>query len=545
MVELDELIVGDKVYFTGYDQRDTDGELLAYGTYGEVTSLEDIEDGLAEVLFPSIEDHIDCCVYELSFEPAPPLPGGFALRDTLYFTGREQTFEDGDMVEHGEAGEVLGPYGDNSLAMLFPGNNGAVYIRLTSLRRDPPVPLPGGFRVGELLYFVGSDLCFDCDNNTVLKYGTRGEVVGPALPSFANGNGLKLKFPGVRPLAFNPLVLSRDEPPDDALSDDKYRRARRALAARKEQQECVAPQAAAAEDLEFEVEWRQRLADELIAEEAKASLGPQGRRTGKKKKKKKGGLRQRGNCGAAQQEEVDVESEDEEAAAAEARRAERVAEETRRAALAAEAAQRDREEWLEREARAAAAADALAEREVRGERQQAARAEERKRVAQSQQSIAQRALEHAISEARVERMAARGREEAARGREEAARAREATARAELAEARAEAAEASASEEAARAREEKLTRRLAALKAESGPPPAANGATNGAGGQGRATLQQKVARIRTHLGLDADCSLAAAVTAANARAGLAAEGGLVAQVERLTELLFWDEAGGAA
>jgi len=51
--------------------------------------------------------------------------------------------------------------------------------------------------------------------------------------------------------------------------------------------------------------------------------------------------------------------------------------------------------------------------------------------------------------------------------------------------------------------------------------------------------------RTHLGLDADCSLAAAVTAANARAGLAAEGGLVAQVERLTELLFWDEAGGAA
>ena len=44
------------------------------------------------------------------------------------------------MVEHGEAGEVLGPYGDNSLAMLFPGNNGAVYIRLTSLSRDPPAP---------------------------------------------------------------------------------------------------------------------------------------------------------------------------------------------------------------------------------------------------------------------------------------------------------------------------------------------------------------------------------------------------------------------
>ena len=34
-----------------------------------------------------------------------------------------------------------------------------------------------------------------------------------------------------------------------------------------------------------------------------------------------------------------------------------------------------------------------------------------------------------------------------------------------------------------------------------------------------------------------------MTAANARAGLAAEGGLVAQLERLTELLFWDVRAG--
>ena len=121
------MIVGDKVYFTGSGyprwQRDTDGDFLAYGTYGEVTSLEDIEDGLAEVYFPSIEDHIDCCVDELSFEPAPPLPGGFAVGDMLYFTGRDQTFENGDMVEHGEAGEVMGTFGDKGLAMLFPEND--------------------------------------------------------------------------------------------------------------------------------------------------------------------------------------------------------------------------------------------------------------------------------------------------------------------------------------------------------------------------------------------------------------------------------------
>ena len=84
-------------------------------------------------------------------------------------------------------------------------------------------------------------------------------------------------------------------------------------------------------------------------------------------------------------------------------------------------------------------------------------------------------------------------------------------------------------------------RLAAL--ELGPPPAApppatanNAVGGGVGGTFHgATLPQKVSRICTHLGLDARSSLSAAVAAANESTGVAAEGGLLQQVDRLIAL----------
>ena len=93
-------------------------------------------------------------------------------------------------------------------------------------------------------------------------------------------------------------------------------------------------------------------------------------------------------------------------------------------------------------------------------------------------------------------------------------------------------------------------RLAAL--ELGPPPAApppataNSAVGGGvGGTFHgATLPQKVSRICAHLGLDARSSLSAAVAAANESTGVAAEGGLLQQVDRLIALLFWGPQGSA-
>ena len=38
-----------------------------------------------------------------------PLPGGYALGEQVYFTGTSKRFEDGDRLEHGKQGEVVGP----------------------------------------------------------------------------------------------------------------------------------------------------------------------------------------------------------------------------------------------------------------------------------------------------------------------------------------------------------------------------------------------------------------------------------------------------
>ena len=51
------------------------------------------------------------------------------------------------------------------------------------------------------------------------------------------------------------------------------------------------------------------------------------------------------------------------------------------------------------------------------------------------------------------------------------------------------------------------------------------------------------RICAHLGLDARSSLSASVAAANESTGVAAEGGLLQQVDRLIALLFGGPQGG--
>ena len=53
-----------------------------------------------------------------------------------------------------------------------------VSCMLDEVSRYPPPPLPGGYTVGEKLYFLGMNLqTFECGNRIV--HGEQGEVVGP------------------------------------------------------------------------------------------------------------------------------------------------------------------------------------------------------------------------------------------------------------------------------------------------------------------------------------------------------------------------------
>ena len=76
------------------------------------------------------------------------------MGEQVYFTGKGKTFNNGDRLEHGKQGEVVGPatskgYKGKGVAVLFPGNKGAIICLLNQVRRgrrhaathsSPPAP---------------------------------------------------------------------------------------------------------------------------------------------------------------------------------------------------------------------------------------------------------------------------------------------------------------------------------------------------------------------------------------------------------------------
>ena len=73
---------------------------------------------------------------QVSRQPPPPLPGGYTVGEQVYFTWTSESFENGDQVEHGKQGEVVGPgtTGEGVLVR-FPGNKGEINCHLDHVRR--------------------------------------------------------------------------------------------------------------------------------------------------------------------------------------------------------------------------------------------------------------------------------------------------------------------------------------------------------------------------------------------------------------------------
>ena len=61
--------------------------------------------------------------------------------------------------------------------------------------RDAPLPLPGGYRLGEKVFFTGL-LSKTWDNGDKVVHGQQGEVVGPAPTERTKGKGVRVLFPG-------------------------------------------------------------------------------------------------------------------------------------------------------------------------------------------------------------------------------------------------------------------------------------------------------------------------------------------------------------
>ena len=152
--------------------------------------------------------------------------------EQVYFTGSSQTVESGERLEHGKQGEVAGPVTCEKLkgkgvAVLFPGNkrainvidvrrrchqappaahrcpscplppspphNYVVWYMGAQVSREPPPPLPGGYTVGEQVYYTGASQAFASGSR--VDHGKQGEVLGPATSESHKGKGVGVLFP--------------------------------------------------------------------------------------------------------------------------------------------------------------------------------------------------------------------------------------------------------------------------------------------------------------------------------------------------------------
>ena len=183
------------VFYIGHSYT-SDGNRAEYGARGRVIGWSS-QGTMADILFPGNGGAMFSPVSELRRAPPAPLPGGYALGESLYFTGLTQDLDSGERIEHGGLCAVVGPppADRSTLDVVFPPNKWCVTCSLLSLSRKPPPPLPGGFRLGKRLYFLGLSQTLESGDRVV--HGARGEVTGPASGALA-GQGLALLFKGNR-----------------------------------------------------------------------------------------------------------------------------------------------------------------------------------------------------------------------------------------------------------------------------------------------------------------------------------------------------------
>jgi len=129
---------GDTVFYCdSFTHKNPD---LQHGARGEVVGNVPGESWI-EVRFGGSTVPVACAAEDLRGSP-PPLPGGFHLGESVYYTGAGEMWDDGDRLEYGARGQIAGVSDDDhSVEVSFPGNMDIVDCLLTDLSRTwPPVP---------------------------------------------------------------------------------------------------------------------------------------------------------------------------------------------------------------------------------------------------------------------------------------------------------------------------------------------------------------------------------------------------------------------
>ena len=209
--------LGEKVFYSGTSWTAPNGEKLVHGQQGEVVGPATAEShkgkGVA-VLFPGNKGRVDCyldTVRRLHAASASP-PARHRRRPHLPAHAPPPLHRPGAPTPprqapprppwpHAPSGGSGG--GVRGAGVRAGGGVGGRGPSLTCARlwfgraqvsREPPPPLPGGWKVKDLPYFTGASETLS--NGDKVVHGQRGEVVGPATGPKTKGKGVAVLFPG-------------------------------------------------------------------------------------------------------------------------------------------------------------------------------------------------------------------------------------------------------------------------------------------------------------------------------------------------------------
>lgn len=176
--------LGDRVYYGGPARKYPNGDQLLFSAQGEVAGRSCVGDNMdSERLAVRFQSHRDAKAVRLALlsrEP-PVIPGGYHVGDRVFWCGMNWTFPNGDRLRFGAKGEVAGRScvgdgnDDERVAVNFPGNKGAVAMRLPEISQEPPV-IPGGYRIGDRVFYAYPN--WRAPDGHVLSFGVQGKVIG-------------------------------------------------------------------------------------------------------------------------------------------------------------------------------------------------------------------------------------------------------------------------------------------------------------------------------------------------------------------------------
>lgn len=173
--------VGELVYFSGARQHFQNGDELLFGMPGEILGDSESEQDHIRVHFRGHKDFTNARCSDLSRQP-PVIPGDFEVGDRVFWSGEAETFESGDRLRFGLAGEVVGRSSQGGradeacLAVHFDGNAKITDVLLTSVSKAcGSANGAQGCMPGERVYFKGARQVFN--NGDRLAFGISGKVI--------------------------------------------------------------------------------------------------------------------------------------------------------------------------------------------------------------------------------------------------------------------------------------------------------------------------------------------------------------------------------